>query len=843
MRLRSWIFTVLVTFAALSCGHSDPVQQSEVGPFSEVACPAFALAATQGVTLDEIDIGEVPASFELPVAAALTLGDDDEPSDLAFIRSDDEGALYLVVPLHPVTPSTGGPVTLTVTDGTQACAPVSFTILPMPEADGELAAVVDLLQAILAEQAASFDVTPEDLLAEPIDDLPPGLWPLAVAQTLLDDPAADFSLRAAANGDLGAEARDWLDRMTAQLGIRDELEAAVTASPTEASAPTGASPPAPVSALTCLPDIILDSAQLLDECMEAATHAEFSANGISRKVADDIKNAFAEAGKRGVLLADVVAEAFGIASWIIYSQREKAAALYPSQFTDMSVLVSKERFYQDEEGQGRVNAATVYATNDGYNLQDEIVEGVKQGISLAENHGKFDFTTGTDADQIAGRVQGRIRTIVEQRLRESSIEELDISAELFGPVDVTDPMWIDARVAAGVSIEVDEETTVYTPKSEGSSTLSVRTEDGKFGGHQITASAEVVVTPVAISISPSEIFVAPTDPENIQLVTFTVLVQEAAFPDRVDLDLSEHPQQGSAEIRISQKGNTHFVDYLAPEHPDFDQTDLIVVVDTATTGALANDPQPSATATIHFGSITVTPRAGCVELSDTVTFSPDVLGPTDTPIEWTATAGNIDDNGHYTAPATTPPGGVATIRATSTQYPELYDEVTIPIGCTCSSSVTLNGNTVFAAPGDQVFFSDLGGAEQPNGTNFFGIFFQQAGGPLVSAVPFGTNTVGWPEAGTGYPVSVSGTVAVTPDQVVYSSGAVEGAATLDLDAYVPEASAEGSVQAQVTILKTDNSSLAGTLTWDFAVQVPVGYERGSETAGYGYIFACTVPGA
>lgn len=671
--------------------HEDPGGDETL--FTEVECPGFDLATTSGVPLDEIAIGTLPSSFDLPVAASITEGET-EHAGFAFIRSDAPGSdedLRLVVPFHPVTPLAGGTVRLTVSDGTRACAPVDFTIQPLPAANGELEAIVDLLQGVLAVQAAQFETTPDELLTTPIDDLPPALWPLAAAQAVLDDPTNGESLRAVTEGAAGGEAVDWIDRILARTNLRASLENP----PDPMVAGIG---PTAVSAIECQPDTIGEDARALNRCMKAAAEARRAASGLSREVAADIGKAFSAAGELGLPLADVVEAVFSAIFWVIYNEREKAAALYPSQFTSMSVKVDRESFLEDEDEQGRVSEAEVTATSDGYDLQKEILDGIEEAASLAQTTGKFDFSTGTPVDDAAGQ----LASVIEERLRAMDIEELDIGPELFGPVDVTDPSWIQARAVHPDVIEVVEGTT-YEPRLWGDATLSVRTTDGEFGGEQISESVQITVTPLLVTITPTDTTVVAGDPDHIQIVTFRVEVQGSAHPDSVDLDLSEHPRQGSAEIRIQEGSTIHEVDYVAPTNPDFNRPDLIVVEHTAKTGARENGPPRTARATVRFGSIAISPRPECLEAGAELQFEAEVDGLDDETVTWTASAGEIDETGFFTAPAESPAGGEVTITATSAIEPDVKDQVTIKIGqCeVCFVQITASGGAPGAgqAPG------------------------------------------------------------------------------------------------------------------------------------------------
>lgn len=772
----------------LESGPDPDPDPDPAGPsFTQVACPDFALAASGGLPLDEISIGAFPPSFALPVAASVSLGDSVH-AGFAFIRSPDgaeSGAddLRLVVPLHPVEPMSGGPVVLTVSDGTQACAPVEFTVEALPEADGEFESVVDLLQQILAEQAALLDTTPEHLVSTPASDLAPALWPMALTQAVLDHPSNELSLRAVAGGAHGSEAKEWIERILARTALRSALEGAAAMSRSAATSHSTQS-----SFVDCpVPDYV-NTPALLDECMSAAAAADRAANGLSREVADDIGTAFSVVSQLGLPIAGAVESVFGALFWLIYSEREKMAALFPSRFTAMNIEVDKERFAEDEDADGRVTLARVSATSEGYDLQQEIIDGLKQAISLAESTGKFDFSTGTDADAVVSQVEGDLRAAIEAWAVDMEIEAFDSPAELFGPVTVTDPMWIEARIAAGESVELVGETT-YEPRATGTSTLSVRTEDGRFGGEQIAEQVEITVAPLNVSISPADTIVGAGDPEVVEFVTFRVTVEESHSPDSVDLDLSEHPRQGEAEIRYVG-GNVHEVDYLPPLNPDYGQPDLIVVRHTAEAGARANGPERTAIATVRFGSITITPRTACMEPGEEEQFEATVEGFGESEVAWTASAGDIDpQTGSFTAPDA--PGSVI-ITAELADNPAVNDSIGLTIGgCSCTWSVSVGSLPTFGTAtmpdavagfvvsGTQLMVIDGNGTTAGGETGSFGLTLEGVG---VGA-PLGPGTF---EAivsgsfGSGSPTmffTVDGNPLVTVSLLEASADLVEGSAT------------------------------------------------------------------
>jgi hypothetical protein len=824
-----------------ACGAEDPSAPDgpDGGPVAEVTCTDLGLASSSGVPLERIPIGALPASFDAPFAAELSTGGG-TPLGLAYVREDETGDLYLAVPVHPTEPITGGAVQLTFTDGSEACASVPFTILPLPAASGELAAVVELLQAELAAAAQRLETTPEELRAAAIEDMSPSLWPLAFAQTLIDDPANDEALSDVVDGALGADVLALADRLLAQTGLREALESSAlpNAQQTTSADPSaglatdvGSAPERSVAGLLCTPDFVTTGEQL-DFCMETAAEMAASATGLSREVSEDIQQVFADLESNQLPLAGEVKAVFGAMFWVIYTQREQAASLLPSRLTAIDVMGDPVALEEDDERPATITA-NVYATSLGYNLQGQIIDGLNEAAGLVQTTGKFDFSTGTPLDDVAAKIAPKF----ESRLRDLQIDELDIPSELFGPVLLTEATWFTARLVEGEAVEVVGDVQ-FEGRRAGPAKLSVRTADGEFGGSQIAGQLDVEVKTLQVTISPTEASVAPGDPKS-----FDVTVARSYHPESVAV-VNPGSLQGSAELTIGE-GGAHYVTYVAPENPDFGRVDLLTVEHTATTGARAGqDPPRRAVATIRFGSITIDPRSACVDLSGTRQFSAPIEGPTDTTVVWDADHGWFTDDGEYTAPSARPDDGVDMIYAHSAAFPALRDSVTIDIGCTCSSTLTLGGVPIVAEAGDEVYFTDWGGPTDEYGNNheFFGITFRRADGSSTYTLPLEDDPATWPTQGPN-PVRVQGNVGLSDGEIIYSSDD-EFPAILTLEEYIPETKAVGTVTAEVTIASTQPPySEPSTLRWSFAVTVPPGFTRSSFPSSRGWRYNCSVGGS
>lgn len=693
-RSRALVGALAVAGGLWACGDETPVEPEEtVGDFAQVACPQFSLSTTAGQPLDEVSIGSLPGSFAAPFAAAM-LDDQEEVLGFAYVTEGEGGALQFTVPLHPGEPLEGGEVALAFTDGSRACPLVSFTIEALPAADGELESVVDLLQVYVEEQAAVYGATVEELIEAPIDEMSSQLWPLAMAQALLDHPSNTASLRSIVEGVDQGERREWMNRLLATMGVRAELETAAAAPGIARGAPArGPSGGAArsVEGLLCAPDFV-ETAEQLDFCMEKAAEAAAAATGLSRQVAQDIQKAFANLESAKVPLAGEVKAIFGAMFWIIYTQREQAAALLPSQFTAMTVTADGDRILEDDEEPSML-AAEVYATSLGYDLQQQLLDGINEAMGLVQSTGKFELSTGTALDDVAAKIGPEFK----RRLGDLDIEDLDLEPELFGPVPIDAPEWLDSRIVSGSSVEQVDDVS-YRGMEVGTTTVSVRTQDGEFGGAQIAEQVGIEVVPIQVSISPTEVVIEPEDARS-----FDVTVTNAKYPDRVAIDPSV-ALQGEAEMTIGD-GGSHFVTYVAPASPNYEQVDLLTVEYTGETGARASNPVPRrAVSVIRFGGLQLAPVTRCLGPGDEEQLEVVVTIPGDPELVWTASAGEVDDEGLFTAPDE--PGTVVITVALASDS-TVNDSIEFEVGgCVCSFTFQAGSNPEYTAQvGDTVQFT------------------------------------------------------------------------------------------------------------------------------------------
>lgn len=803
-----------------ACGEpTEPENPLQDAPYDVVTCDALDAPAT-AAPLQRVAIGSLPTSFGEEVYARVETSDPDVVG-YAVVEADGSTA-ELLAPVHPAGLLEGGEVTLWITDGSSACAPATMSLQAIPASPGELSAIVDLLQGIVDEQAATLEATRADLVDTPLGGQPSALLPLAIVQRALDHPANDASLRAVASGastDVSAAELDLIDALLGASGVRAALEAAgagaTPLAPREdqigSSSATG---PMRVSALECLPDVV-ESAERLDACMEAAASAAFEVGNASAELMQDLGTVFTAAAL--VPQLTVASGILGLTSWIAMTESLRAAALLPSELTALDYEISPLEFREDEARGGSYSSITVTATNRGWDFGIELLQGLLSTAGAA---------SGLDQADLGGlAIDGVVLTLatvpeVSTLLGGSTIEDFRLEPEVFGPVDVGTDSWTTTEVVSGASVELVSHTD-FEPRQPGWTTITLRTKTGEFAGQSIAEEEQIFVTDVLVTVSPDEVVVGPDETR-----TFTVTVSESEHPDSVEIDPSVN-LQGQASIAWNGDG-THTVTYTAPLEPQDGSTDLLTVRHTAAGGARAHaETDITATATIRFGGVTIAPVLVCVSGGQEVQLEAAVLGFDPEPaVLWSASAGTISSAGVLTAPNDVEE---VTVTATLEGFPTATDSITIPLGgCVCSFTFQVGSNAPYVGqPGDEVSYSSADGVVPGSPNAVWAVQLNSAAGPGVTlGIP--TPEVAADTPGT-YPLDVAAGSLGYPGGWFYETNPPEGSITFF--EYEPHTVLTG--EAQATVRDLEDSDLTFQVFAEFQIH------RTPEPTGW--VRACTIP--
>jgi hypothetical protein len=366
---------------------------------------------------------------------------------------------------------------------------------------------------------------------------------------------------------------------------------------------------------------------------------------------------------------------------------------------------------------------------------------------------------------------------------------------------------------------------VYEPRASGPTTLSVRTKDGMFGGAQIAEQAEITVGQIQINILPDDITLSPG--QDTMLV---VTVVNSAHPDSIELDPDVSLQGDSRDLLWDR--DTHFVLYTAPQEPLPGSVDLVTVRHTAASGARGySEDERLDIATIRFAGIDLLPVQGCVAPEQEVQLEWELTGFETAPeLEWTWSAGDVDGNGLFTAPAQE---GTVTITVAVVNSPNLTDSIEVSVGdCVCAFTLQVGSNPTYVGqPGDRVSYFAPEGAVPGEPYALGSVSFQDAEGfSAVAGVEIPTIVVTGPG---DYPLStISGGLGYGGGEDFFQQ-ASPPRGTLRVLQYDPHTALVGEVLGGVVEDAFESGGPEFTFSATFQVYPPEGSP--------GWNYACVIP--
>src|SRR5580692_5825973 len=108
-------------------------------------------------------------------------------------------------------------------------------------------------------------------------------------------------------------------------------------------------------------------------------------------------------------------------------------------------------------------------------------------------------------------------------------------------------------------------------------------------------------------------------------------------------------------------------------------------------------------------AVTIYPAKATVPVRTVQPFTGTVVGTTNTAVNWTASAGTIDQSGNYTAPASMLSGGTATVTATSVSAPSASASVIVTVTTTPVTLSILPTSETLKAGFSQLYTATVGG--------------------------------------------------------------------------------------------------------------------------------------
>jgi len=286
----------------------------------------------------------------------------------------------------------------------------------------------------------------------------------------------------------------------------------------------------------------------------------------------------------------------------------------------------------------------------------------------------------------------------------------------FGPTDISDEEWSQQEILdADHAPVVLTEHGIYEVRDVGEAFLRVGSRQGRFGmlpPGSVGATRSIQILPIEVLVEPSDVLAEPGGS-----YLFFSTVRNATDPS---LDWTITPDQ------------VHTVIGLGVGRPNADVTTSANPAElparlratSAASGGLRGRPDAPpryGEALIHTGKFAVVPGSACVPFGQRLQFEIEVevpplifnsltgaaLATADPPVTWSATAGSINAEGLFTAPATEQ---TVTITATRLGQQETAT-VWVSNSCTCWYTATVTGmfNGTFAGDRLQTVNGEQGG--------------------------------------------------------------------------------------------------------------------------------------
>ncbi|MEX2471380.1 MAG: hypothetical protein WEA34_04325, partial [Gemmatimonadota bacterium] len=336
----------------------------------EAAAPT--LSASQLGAMEPLVLQGLPAGRDDLVAEVAEPGASSPEAEGDFILPllPLEGGDYrLWIPVHPTTIVEGGPVEIRIWgEDDFVTAPTELTLDPIPEAPGAFAELADTLQALLDLRFEALGMTRTEALAADWEtELDPSVFPVAIAQTLLDDPNHDRDLRDLLDGAASFETLlgtsdpdlDLLDRMTGVGGLVSLVSAQLAAERGVVPAAPGARSPevAPGAEAAGPAGVVsISSAAELDAAMERAWAA--AREGDPETATGELLQGYGlTLGAIGLVTGPggaAVTAALGSVLWAYQTYLEGTSKLLPKEFVPGSLLFDLDiaAFEEDQPGPG-----------------------------------------------------------------------------------------------------------------------------------------------------------------------------------------------------------------------------------------------------------------------------------------------------------------------------------------------------------------------------------------------------------------------------------------------------------------------------------------------------------
>lgn len=670
-----------------------PRRAAADGLAAPLRCEDLALAAASAPPLASVSLsGVLPSSIDMVQAMATAAGDS-VGSPVALRGGEVEG-VDMIVPVHPDGRLDGGHVQLRFAGGDVECEPLPFTIAPLQPAPGTLRQVAGDLQTLLDTHLHLLGGSTAALRAADPDTLVPPLALLFLAQALIDGPDNPGSLwaaleRHAADLEAGTDALALADALLGGTAFHEDVRTRPRNALREASEPqvreAALNAASRVFRLASyqepgftLPDaggcsypsgeaFTRPDAETLSCWMRLALYGELATTGTPAQTFTALSATLAA----GAALPShpVVREGFSLAAAaaLAYAlEMDAFAHLLPRRFVPNSLEfdLHPASFNEDDPGPGHWDNARIEAQSEGWTADLAVLDVVMHATGVQVLQGLVAREVASYATAEGGMVE--------------------IPPQRFGPVDITDEQWTDARIS-GMPVQHDLAAgrPFYRPNRVGESVIRVSTTAGRFGVEHQAREEALGVEAIRVVLTPRRVHVKPGDHTRIHVEV------ENADDTRVKWEI-----EPAAHRLIIPGPNAPFVEVVTSARME-DLPATLTATSMADRSHLGAAPERVGTARLLTNALALDPGGACVRPGDRLRFTvtrPDIavdgivfeggMDPSGEDYRWSASVGSVDRRGEFVAPST---NGTATITAVDREDPALRGEVEVRFGEQCNS--------------------------------------------------------------------------------------------------------------------------------------------------------------
>jgi len=623
-------------------------------------CAGLTLSAPSGQPLDRITISGLPPELaNIAVYLETVAGGVGVLYPAGAVAG---GQAEFMVPVSPDADPDGGDVMFTVTDGTEACPAVPFTIDPLPAGAADYAAYMadlsdtleeflDLVAQVFGTDFATLSAAP----APPAEGLAPIYLAIQVFQAAFQPPP---DLDSDAERELVVRLLTRADALGILQAAIDDLEQylvdvgsfKVAAGPSrKANAPAGSATVRMAGEEDCTqvepPELDIPTTERLSIIMNNPATEAIGAG------LDAFTSAMAAISSvLGVVGLSGPTDVMGVLATSTGTAVDFAIAAAPSAFTSLSFDAESPIWEDHTAPEPAWSNAQAHVTSTSFSITRAVAENL---LALAGMAG----LPGWAVTVVTYSYEDEVNEVLDDIAEAEGALCVTVPAQEWGPFDVSSSDWSTSKVTGSAVTKKTHET--YVPAMLGSSDLDVRVRADKFGGASIVARNSVLVNAKTVSISP----ISPKVDDPGDPVSLTASVN-AHFPEGIDFT----PPAGAGPVtHVYQGGGIHTFEFASPGSEDLFPAPFRVKSTSSEVPPHTFDRADSVDILLNT-AIEITGARECIAPGETVDLEAVLTGvddPDTRTVTWTESAGSTTPGSPtrfatYQAPGTE---GTVTVRA------------------------------------------------------------------------------------------------------------------------------------------------------------------------------------